>query len=568
MPSQTALLDRDAPRVAEAVASLRDQRFLPRLWEKDASLWSPEPAAQEAIRNRLGWLSIIPVMARQAGAIRRLAAEVREAGFTHALLLGMGGSSLFAEVCRATFGVAPGAVDLAVLDTTDPAAIRLHQRRCPPERLCVVVSSKSGSTSEVSALSKYFYGFLTPLGNPGDHCLAITDAGTPLETQAETLHFRRVLAHGSGTGSDVGGRFSALTYFGLVPAALLGMDISRLLQRAEAMLTTCGSDASLETNPAVQLGAALAALARAGRDKATLLCASPLAGFGAWAEQLIAESVGKQGQGIVPVHGEPLQAVSSYGADRLFLELQLASEPDAALATHAQNLADAGHPVIRVQWDDRYDLGGEVVKWCLATTIAGSLLGVNPFDEPNVQESKTRTSAVLDAYVTRRAWPAEPPVVEGTGEAWGGTDVLGASLEEGLRRLLSRLAPDSYVAVLSFLPRRGDVDAAVATFRRRVAAAGRVATTLGIGPRYLHSAGQLHKGGPRDAAFIVLTAEDPVDAPIPGWPYSFSVLKRAQAYGDVQALMARGRRVVWAHLGRDPAARLDALSASLGDATS
>ncbi len=574
-PGNSPALQRVYPGVESAgVEAMSTQmasaEMVQRVWARDAGMWTSDAAMQQAIRERLGWLDLPAMMPAHAASIRAFAESVRRDGLTHALLIGMGGSSLFPEVCRGIFGTAPGWLDLTVLDTTDPSAILAATSQLPLAKTLVIVSSKSGTTIEVRALCDYLIAQARAAApsQPGRRFVAITDEGTPLETYARAQAFRQVFSHGPATGRDVGGRFSALTWFGLVPAALIGMDLDRLLARAQAMSQACGPAIEVPANPAASLGAWLAAGSAVGRGKLMIMTSARLAPLGAWIEQLVAESTGKDGQGLLPVVGESAGDAASTMSGSLVAEWQCVGEMDGALGRRVDALVQTDQPVARFAWRDRYDLGGDVVRWAMATSLAAALMQLNPFDEPNVQESKTRTSLVLDAYVARRAWPAEPPVVEGTGEAWGGTDAPGASLEEGLRRLLSRLAPDSYVAVLSFLPRTGDVDAAVATFRRRVAAAGRVTTTLGIGPRYLHAAGQLHKGGPRDAAFIVLTAEDPRDAPIPGWPYSFSVLKRAQAYGDAQALMARGRRVVWAHLGQNPAARLDALSASLGAATS
>ena len=548
---QTAALNRHSGLVQQAAERLRAQRFLQRLWRQDASLWSNDPAVQSSIKNRLGWLSISEVLSQQTEAVSRLVQEIRSVGFTHALLLGMGGSGLFAEVCRQTFGVAPGHLDLAVLDTTDPTAIRSHQSRCDPAHLCVIVSSKSGSTIEVASLAKYFYSLLTPLGNPGDHCLAITDCGTPLETQAKAQRFRRVLTHGCGTGAEVGGRFSALTYFGLVPAALIGADINRLLRRADEMLARCGSEASFDDNPALQLGAALGALAQAGVDTLTLLCAPPIASFGTWVEQLIAESTGKKGQGIVPIHGEPVREPAGYGSDRVFVELQLASELDKTLERQVDALESAGHPVIRIRWQDRYDLGGEAVKWFIATTIAGSLLGIDPFDEPNVKESKDRTKALLERYVRDRRFDEGQPCC--SDEQF---NIYGPSGQPGpvascLSAFFQQRRPDDYVALLSFLPRTAVLDRAAQTLREWFAERLRVATMLQFGPRYLHSTGQLYKGGPNHGLFLLFTADERCDLPIPGEHVTFATLKQAQALGDFDAMRDKGRRILRVHLRGD-----------------
>lgn len=560
---QTASWGRHAGLVRGALERLSAQRALPRLWERDGSLWSDEPAVQAAIRNRLGWLSIAGVMSKQVDALRGLAQELREAGFTHALLLGMGGSALFPEVCRKTFGVAPGHPDLTVLDTSDPAAIRAHSRH-PLKQLFVIASSKSGTTSETAALTAYFYDLFKQGGlDAGAHCLAITDAGTPLERQARTLRFRRVFAHGPGTGAEVGGRFSALTYFGLAPASLIGVDVARLLQRAEAMFTRCGPEAPPEGNPAAELGAGLGALVQAGVDKVTLFCAPELAGFGAWAEQLIAENLGKQGKGLVPILGEPAREPSSYADDRVFVVLDLAARPDTGLEAAAEALGTAGHPVVRIRWRDPYDVGGEAAKWFVASALIGHLIGINAFDEPNVQESKDRTKALLERYAREQRFPEEAPACSDAQVDVYGTAEAGTSLAQCLGAFFRRRRPTDYVALLSFLPRTDALDHAVVALRERLAARSGAATMLGFGPRYLHSTGQLYKGGPDGGLFLLLTAEEPEDLPIPGEPHTFGVLKRAQAVGDFEALRQRGRRILRLHLRGDLGRAMEQLARAL-----
>lgn len=562
---QTALLTRYADRVTQTVSRLRQERVVPRLWARDPSLWSADASVQASISKRLGWLTIAEAMSRWTGSLQSIAQEIRGAGLTHALLLGMGGSGLFSEVCRHTFGVPPagGGLDLAVLDTTDPTAIRTHQRRCPPPQLLVIVSSKSGSTIEVTMLAKHFCGLVqSAAGGVGAHCVAITDAGTALEEQAKAMRFRRILTHGPGSGAEVGGRFSALTFFGLLPAVLIGANPDRLLERAEAMRARCGPQAAIEDNPAVTLGAALGTLVQEGRDKLTLVCAPALASVGTWVEQTVAESLGKQGRGMAPIHGEPLRDPGAYGQDRVFVELQLASDVDQAVDRHVQALVDEGQPVIRIHWTDRYDLGGEVMKWSLATAIAGHVMGINPFDEPNVQESKDRTKALLADYIRDGRFPPEEPMLAdgdvtcfgrpGGGPAVGGTPpgVGGPArtLGEGLRAFLQQQRPGDYAAVLSFLPRTETLDRAVHDLRRTLAARLGAATMVGFGPRYLHSTGQLFKGGPDAGIFLLLTADEPEDLPIPGEPYTFGVLKQAQALGDFHAMQERGRRILRVHL--------------------
>lgn len=543
---QTLLLGHDADAVRAALDQLRTTRYLQRMWDTDASLWSADAAAQAAIRQRLGWLTIPRLMAQQTALLRAFAKEIRDAGFTRALLLGMGGSGLFSEVCRNTFGLAANHLDLAVLDTTDPTAIRDAQNRGPLKQLLAIVSSKSGTTSEVSALSKHFYESFKAGGSPGAHCVAITDQGTPLEAQAAALQFRRAFVHEPSTGADVGGRFSALTYFGLVPAALMGIDIDTLLARAIEMLERCGPTQPLEENPAAQLGAVLGCLARHGREKMTLLCPPALESFGTWIEQLIAESTGKAGKGIAPFYGEPLDGLGVPMDDRVFVELQLASSIDAGIDRHVRALSDAGHPVVRIHWQDRYDLGGDVIRWFLASTIASHLMEINPFDEPNVQESKDRTKALLAEYAKGGRWPNETPLLaNGELACFGAAQAVAPkSVTQCLANWNQQGRSGDYVAILSFLPRTARLDEAVHALRRQVARLRRCATTVGFGPRYLHSTGQLYKGGPDAALFLELTAEESADLPIPGEPFTFGVLKQAQALGDFQAMQQKGRRVL------------------------
>jgi len=549
--TQTLRLGSYARAVEAALDQLSNERIIQRVWDRDASVWSADPHIQAMIRNRLGWLQMPRTMAQQVDALRDVAREIHHSGITHALLLGMGGSGLFAEVCRQVLGVAQNSVDLAVLDTTDPTAIRSAHQHIPLKQLLVVVSSKSGSTAEISALSTYFDDALTSSGvAAGAQMIAITDVGTPLEQQAAAWKCRRVFSLGPTTGADVGGRFSALTFFGLVPAALIGADLARLLERAQTMAVSCALRTPIRDNPGAQLGATLGVLATQGRNKLTLLSPPSLERFGLWVEQLIAESTGKSGQGIVPVCGEPRRDPSMYQSDRVFVELQLAGEWDDALDRDMSALEAGGHPVIRIRWQDRNDLGGEVVKWSMATALAGYFLKVNPFDEPNVQESKDRTKILLTQYVKDGQFPAEAPLfTEGALSLYGPMPSSAPqSVSQGLAALFRQAHPTEYLALLSFVPRTPALDQAVHMIRTTIASGLGHATVLGFGPRYLHSTGQLFKGGPDTGVFLFLTAEESEDLAIPGEPLTFGVLKQAQALGDVQAMRQRGRRVLRVHL--------------------
>ena len=559
IPSVSFLPAAWAERVRARLEREAPQRMIERLWRQDASLWTTEPLAQELIRQRLGWLSIVPVMEAKAPEVHAAAATLRRDGFTHAVLLGMGGSSLFAEVCRSLFGVVEGGLDLAVLDSTDPTLIQAVASRAPLERTLFIVSSKSGSTIEVASLFDYFYDQVRAVkgAKAGEQFVVITDEGAPLLERARERRARRVWVHGPGTGQDVGGRFSATTYFGMVPAALLGLDPSALLGRAAAMLAACSPSVGWRDNSAAQLGMALADAAAHGRNKVTLLSPPVLASFHTWLEQLVAESTGKSGQGLIPILGEPQREPAAYPSDRMFVALECRGTPDPDLARRVEALAAAGHPVIRLAWEERADAFGEAIRWFIATALLGAALRVNPFDEPNVQESKDRTKALLERYLQAGDWPVDPPIAVGPRQ-----DLHGARAD-AVQGLLAQCAAGDYVAILSYLPRTPQLDAAVEAFRDRVSTLTQAATLLGYGPRYLHSIGQLHKGGPEQASFVFLTADDPVDVPIPGRSYGFSVLKRAQALGDAQALRERGRRLLRLHVGAEPLGALRALERRL-----
>lgn len=554
-----------AARVRAALACPEASSAIARLWDKDAGLWSGDPATQQRIRGRLGWLSIASVMASRLPEIDAAAKDIRRAGFTHAVLLGMGGSSFFAEVCRAIVGVAPGWLDLVVLDTTDPSAIVAAQARAPLDRTLFIVSSKSGTTAESGALCEYFYHGVQALkgAQAGEQFLAITDAGTPLEALARQRAFRATFVHGPATGQDVGGRFSALTHFGLVPAALMGLDIRRLLDRAEAMGEACRPSSTASENPGAQLAAALALALEAGQDKILFVGSARTARFGVWAEQLIGESTGKAGKGLVLIDGETLRDPAAASKDRLVLELQLEGERDARLARQVDGYGAAGHPVIRLSWRDPYDVGGEVVRWFVATALVAHAMQINPFDEPNVKESKDRTVALLDRYAREHRLPEAAPALREEGIAVYGAKGAG-SLPAALQAWRAQIRAGDYAAVLSFLPRTPALDGAVESLRARVSELTGAATMLGYGPRYLHSTGQLHKGGPDRVVLLLLTSDDPADLPVPSYPYTFSVLKHAQALGDFQALQERRRRVLRLHLGSSPESGLQRLLHAIG----
>jgi transaldolase/glucose-6-phosphate isomerase len=555
----SAALGEYRPQVEERLRSLEEEGFARRLWAKDASLWKTRADEQAAIKNRLGWLGATESMLEHCDALRAFGAEVNDAGFQRAVLLGMGGSSLAPEVFQRTFGPAPGHPDLAVLDTTDPAAILAVEQGLDLGHTLFIVSSKSGTTTETLALFRYFFDKVRTIrgSRAGESFVAITDPGTPLERLAAENGFRRCFLN----AADIGGRFSTLSYFGLVPAAVLGVDVERLLDGAEA-ITQNASCTPSGGNPGVWLGAILGELAKAGRDKVTLVASPALAAFGAWAEQLLAESTGKEGRGLIPIDREALAGPAAYDNDRLFVHLQLAGQPDG-LDEKLRALEASGHPIVHLRLTDTYDLGCEFLRWEVATATAGAVLGVNPFDEPNVQESKENSARVLKEGL---AGPAA--AIREDGLALYGDEETAPDLAAGLAAYLRRRRPGDYLALMAYLPPWPAYDDELQAIRVRLRDSLRLATTLGYGPRFLHSTGQLHKGGPDKGLFIQLTVDDPEELPIPGEPYGFSTLKQAQALGDFVSLRDRGRRVVRVHLGPDAAAGLARLKALVEEATS
>lgn len=530
----------DMPAVAAALDRLDRAAAAERLWAQDATLWSADESARASIRARLGWLAAPGLARDQVAELTAFAESVKRDGVTDVVLLGMGGSSLAAEVMAGAFGPVAGAPALSVLDTTDPGAIRQLLGRLKLRETLFLVSSKSGTTVEMLTLYRLFRTELErDTERPGAHFVAITDAGTPLERLAREGGFRRVFLN----DPNIGGRFSALSLFGLVPGALAGVDIGRLLDRARRMADECRVARAAE-NPGLRLGATLGALAAEGRDKLTLVLSEPIHHFGAWLEQLLTESTGKQGRGIAVVHGEPLGAPGAYAADRVFAAITLAG--DTSLEPQLLALQTAGVPVIRLPLSDRFDLGREFVRWEVATAIAGVLLGVNPFDEPNVSEAKAATSAALAKFKETGQLP-EWPV---------------DSVEEAAR-LLAQARPGDYVALLAYTTPEPRVTAALQKLRTLIRDRTRLATTVGYGPRYLHSTGQLHKGGPPTPILLVFLGEDREDVTIPGEAYGFATLKAAQALGDLATLRAAQRRALWLPLTGPAPAALERLSGAL-----
>ncbi len=531
-----------ADSVARGAARLAADDAPARLHRPDPSLWTSDPAGQEEIRQRLGWVTLPETSRRFVGEINGFAAAIRREGLRKALLLGMGGSSLAPEVFALVFGKRPD-FDFAILDSTDPAQVLEAARRFPPEETLYLVSSKSGGTAEVTAMLHYFWALGEKRLGPkvGDHFAAITDRGTSLDALADARGFRKTFL----ADSSVGGRFSALTHFGLVPAALLGLDLETMLEEAARMASQCRPEVEGGRNPGLVLGAALGEAALSGRDKLTLIADAPVQPFGSWLEQLIAESSGKEGKGIVVVDGEPIGAPSDYGDDRLFVYLRQTGEHEAAVA----RLREAGHPVLEFSIPNAYALIPEFYRWEMATAYACALLKVNPFDQPDVQDNKERTKAMLSAYSqTKRLEEGEP--------AWEGDGLRVYAAETGKRADLAVLweafvqsaRPGDYVAINAYLPRTDEMTAALTELRLKLRARTGCATTVGFGPRFLHSTGQLHKGGPNTGLFLQITADPVEDVEIPGQGVTFGVLQRCQALGDYAALSARGRRLLRVHL--------------------
>jgi len=567
-PPPSTPAEQFARMTEKTLRTLEDQGFIESLWIKDASVWTDDGAQQAVIRNRLGWLTSPTLMRQHSDDLKEFAADIRRAHYTHVLLLGMGGSTLCPEVLSLTVGsLGPkmGFPDLVVLDSTDPAAVKAALNRINLPRTLFVVSSKSGLTAETLA----FYAFFREQvergsrGKPGLQFVAITDAGTPLEKLAKGQGFRKTFLN----PPTIGGRYSALSYFGLLPGALVGVDVAGLLDRAVAAVEEAGDSVPIRENPGVMLGAKLASLGKAGRDKVTLVFSPGIAAFGAWVEQLLAESLGKNGRGLIPVDSEPLGAPPVYGPDRVFVAITLADDA-VALEPGLAALEEAGHPVIRIRLTDPLDLGAEFYRWEIATATMGALMEVNPFDEPNVQESKEITGKLLAAYRTSRRLPEWAVDREEDGIALlTGAGTKPPTVSEGLAAHLELAQPGDYLAFQAYLPPTPEIAEGLQELRRVMREKTNLAVTVGRGPRYLHSTGQLHKGGPPTGLFIQLTADDPHDLAIPGEAYTFAVLKNAQALGDLQALRNKGRRVIRVHLGgKDPADTLKKFTAMIARA--
>jgi glucose-6-phosphate isomerase len=544
--------------LADAIHAASDaaERAVAGIWRREPSVWSVDAAVQKNILNRLGWMRSPALLAESLPRLLGFADRVKRDGFTDIVLLGMGGSSLAPEVLRAVLGVAPGWPRFQMLDSTDPAAVIAAST--PPKSTLYLLASKSGTTIEPNSMAAYFRRRLEESGVSrwADHFVAITDEGTELDRRARDEGFRDVFIN----PSDIGGRYSAVSYFGLVPAALMGLHVPAIVGWAQAMLAAAEPGfGTAAANPAVALGLAMGVAARSGRDKLTLVLPATLEPFGLWVEQLVAESTGKSGAGIVPIAGEGLAEPAAYETDRLFVRLRLHGSFDEEMRDlTVRDLKASGAPLVEIDLPEPSALGAEFVRWEIATAVAGALLGINPFDEPNVQQAKDATRKILDGYKVsgRLAMTAPDRTLPGDIGLTLSTAAREALHGQGADALLTLLRRGDYFSLLAYLAPGQELAGDLQALRRAVRDRTRAATMFGYGPRYLHSTGQLHKGGPNTGVFVLISATPRLDVPIPGEPFSFGTLEHAQALGDFASLDATGRRALHVHLPSPDRAQL------------
>lgn len=551
--------------VDQAIDEIDREKVIERIWDLDHTVWKDDP---EEISNRLGWLKIPNVMKDAVSEISRFVDEIRNEGFTNVLLLGMGGSSLAPEVFSKIFGANTDYPNLSVLDSTDPGAVSSFAEQLDPAKTLYITSTKSGSTVETISFMKFFYNQTQQsVGkeNAGRHFIAITDPGSGLESTAKELRFRKTFLN----DPDIGGRYSALSYFGLVPAALVGVDIMKLLNRAEDMTALCRKNQVAE-NPGAWLGAAIGLLAKSGKDKLTFVASPQISPFGAWIEQLIAESTGKEGKGILPVDGEELLGAEFYDDDRLFIYLRL--KDDDTFDQGIAGLSAAGHPVVQLDLEDLYDIGSEFFRWEMATAVSGSILEINPFDQPNVESAKTKAKQMVNSYKKEGKLPEVEVAFEENGiKVYSQNPARNISdlLDGFLSQVHFNNDKRSYVALQAYLHPTQETDSALQKIRAKIQKKYKLAVTVGFGPRFLHSTGQLHKGDAGNGLFIQLTADSANDLAIPDAPgsdnssISFGILKMAQALGDRQALLDAGRKVIRFHLREEVSSSLEEIMKSL-----
>jgi transaldolase / glucose-6-phosphate isomerase len=556
--------------VEATIKEWQDGNKMSRLWQGDASLWTGDDE-----NKWLGWLRMAEEQLAQVQQFADLATDAAKAGFTHALLLGMGGSSLCPEVFKITFGKQPGHPELHVLDSTDPAQIKAIENQVDLAHTLCIVASKSGSTLEPNIFKQYFYDRVQNVVGKekvGEHFIAITDPGSKMQQVAERDRFRKIFF---GLAS-IGGRYSALSNFGMVPAAVMGLDVRKFLGRTEEMVQACGPEIAADQNPGAILGAILGTLGNLGRNKVTIVTSPGIHDLGAWLEQLIAESTGKLGKGLIPVDREILGAPEIYGNDRVFAHLRLASEPDTAQKQELDVLRKAGHPVIEIELSDIYDIGQEFFRWEIATAVAGSILKINPFNQPDVEASKIVTRQLTEAYEKSGKLPEESPIFEEAGiklftderNATNLAKLVGndRSLTGFLRVHLNQLGAGDYLGLLGYIQMNAEHEEQLQFMRHAVRDRKHVATCLGFGPRFLHSTGQAYKGGPNTGVFLQITCDDANDLPVPDQKYTFGTVKAAQARGDFQVLADRKRRALRVHLPKDVNAGLEKLKQAVADA--
>ena len=560
------------PALAEGVrSSLADWKTnnkVARLWQRDPTLWT---GADEG--KWLGWLTVVDEQLKDVANLKKLAAEIKKAKFRHAVLLGMGGSSLCVEVLRLTFGKFGGYPELHVLDSTDPAQVKAVEKKLDLKKTLCIVSSKSGSTLEPNIFKQYFYERIRQkVGDEevGSHFIAVTDPGSKMEQVAKDGGFRHIFP---GVPS-IGGRYSALSHFGTVPGAVMGLDLSKFLKITHKMVKACGPGTAPEKNPGVILGTILGVAANHGRDKITVFTSPGISDAGAWLEQLIAESTGKVGKGIIPVDREKIGKPSVYGNDRVFAYLRLAKENNRAMDTAVTALEKAGHPVVRIVVGTKFELGQEFFRWEIATATAGSIIGINTFNQPDVEASKIETRKLTSEYESTGKLPSEAPFFEDQGlklfadEKNAAVLKNNANLSEVLRAHLGRIGPGDYFALLGYIQMNDAHEKSLQAIRHQVRDAKRSATCLGFGPRFLHSTGQAYKGGPNSGVFLQITCDDAADIPVPGQKYTFGIVKAAQARGDFSVLSDRDRRALRIHLGKNVKGDLAKLAKAVKQALS
>jgi len=545
---------------------------VPRLWQRDTSLWTGKDEAKW-----MGWLSITEEQIAHIQDLKRFADDVKSAMFTHVLVLGMGGSSLCPDVLATTFGKINGYPELLVLDSTDPAQVKAFESKIDIAKTLFIVSSKSGSTLEPNIFKQYFFEKLKQAigaDKAGSHFVAVTDPGSQMQKVAENDKFRHIFM---GVPS-IGGRYSALSNFGMVPAAAMGLDVDTFLNRTEEMVQACAASVPVDQNPGIMLGILLGTAAKSGRDKATIIASPGIADLGAWLEQLLAESTGKDGKGIVPVDLEPLGNPDVYGGDRIFAYMRLEGSPDPQQDLQAAELEKAGQPVVRISLTDKYDLGQEFFRWEIATAVAGSILKINPFNQPDVEASKIETRKLTSEYEKTGSLPAEKPVLEENGIKLFTDSKNADALKKGagndhtligyLRAHFDRISAGDYFSWLGYIEMNEAHQQYAEVARTSVRDGKHVATCVGFGPRFLHSTGQAYKGGPNSGVFLQITCDDKVDLPVPGQKFTFGVVKAAQARGDFQVLIDRGRRALRVHLDKDLEQGLNTLQTALKKALS